>query len=306
MVLVFGILGLIPGYGVIFGPLAWGFGNREIREIDAGQRLPSGRTKARIGRVLGIIGTLISGVLLVLVAVGVAVGDNEESMTESSWFADHGVTFVYPADWEETDIDDVAPPEGVFQFMVTPDQGSSGNWIAFFHYPLSVAADYGATDETFDLDSHIRARGLSHGPTEITIAGLSGREMGVFGNIRNQTGATYEGEVVWLYGEDATYLLMAQYEPGSEDIVLSAWQTMLTNFDIDGISSDAEAETGWSRVPPRTKCCLGLPSTIALDQSPAPRVGFDPDTLRPGSALTAAEFREEDVARFCERSTSAG
>jgi hypothetical protein len=73
MVIVFGVLGLLlPMYGVIFGGLAWGFGNREGREIDAGLRLPSGRTKARVGRVLGIIGTVLWGSVWVLFVVAMA------------------------------------------------------------------------------------------------------------------------------------------------------------------------------------------------------------------------------------------
>ncbi len=73
MVLIFGFLGLfLPMYGVVFGGLAWGFGNREVREIDAGLRLPSGRTKARVGRVLGIIGTVLWGGVWVLFVVAMA------------------------------------------------------------------------------------------------------------------------------------------------------------------------------------------------------------------------------------------
>jgi hypothetical protein len=73
MVLIFGLLGLfLPMYGVVFGGLAWGFGNREVREIDARLRIPSGRTKARVGRVLGIIGTILWGAVWVLFMIGMA------------------------------------------------------------------------------------------------------------------------------------------------------------------------------------------------------------------------------------------
>jgi hypothetical protein len=70
MVLIFGLLGLfLPMYGVVFGGLAWGFGNREI---DAGLRAASGRTQARVGRVLGVIGTALWGGMLVLFVIGMA------------------------------------------------------------------------------------------------------------------------------------------------------------------------------------------------------------------------------------------
>jgi hypothetical protein len=73
MVLIFGLLGVfLPIYGIVFGGLAWGFGNREIREIGAGLRVPSGRTKARVGRILGIIGTVLWGGMFALFVIGMA------------------------------------------------------------------------------------------------------------------------------------------------------------------------------------------------------------------------------------------
>lgn len=73
MVLILGILGIfLPMYGVVFGGLAWGFGNREVREIDVGLRVPSGRTKARVGRVLGISGTVLWGGVWVLFVIAMA------------------------------------------------------------------------------------------------------------------------------------------------------------------------------------------------------------------------------------------
>jgi hypothetical protein len=76
MVLVFGVLSLlVPMYGVVFGGLAWGFGNREVRGIDAGLRVASGRTKARVGRVLGVIGTVFwSGVFFLFVVAMASSG----------------------------------------------------------------------------------------------------------------------------------------------------------------------------------------------------------------------------------------
>ncbi|MCL1592944.1 MAG: hypothetical protein M3132_01160 [Actinomycetia bacterium] len=76
MVLVFGVLSLLlPMYGVVFGGLAWGFGNREVRGIDAGLRVASGRTKARVGRVLGVIGTVFwSGVFFLFVVAMASSG----------------------------------------------------------------------------------------------------------------------------------------------------------------------------------------------------------------------------------------
>jgi hypothetical protein len=77
MVLVFGILSLfLPMYGIVFGGLAWGFGNREIREIKAGLRVASGRAKARVGRVLGIIGIVLWTAFVVFIVVAAIADDS--------------------------------------------------------------------------------------------------------------------------------------------------------------------------------------------------------------------------------------
>jgi uncharacterized membrane protein YjgN (DUF898 family) len=59
-VLVLGILSLVV-CGLI-GPFAWGMGSRVVREIDASGGRWGGHTEATIGRILGIV----TSVLLVL------------------------------------------------------------------------------------------------------------------------------------------------------------------------------------------------------------------------------------------------
>jgi len=69
--LVLGILGLVV-CGVI-GPFAWSMGNRVVREIDASGGRWGGRSEANVGRILGIVSTvlLIGGVLLMFLAFAV-------------------------------------------------------------------------------------------------------------------------------------------------------------------------------------------------------------------------------------------
>ncbi len=62
MVLVMGILGLV--FCQVLAPIAWVMGNKELAAIDAGRRDPTNREHANIGKILGIIGT-------VLVALGI-------------------------------------------------------------------------------------------------------------------------------------------------------------------------------------------------------------------------------------------
>lgn len=70
-VLVLGILGLV--ICGILAPFAWVMGNRELEAIDAGRRPPENRGTANAGRILGIIGTVLLGIaviVLLLLLVG--------------------------------------------------------------------------------------------------------------------------------------------------------------------------------------------------------------------------------------------
>jgi uncharacterized membrane protein YjgN (DUF898 family) len=72
-ILILGILGLVLCQ--VLGPFAWSMGNKAIREIDASQGALGGRDTVNIGRILGIIATVLLalGILalafLILVAV---------------------------------------------------------------------------------------------------------------------------------------------------------------------------------------------------------------------------------------------
>lgn len=71
-VLVLGILGIV--ICGILAPFAWNMGNKELAAIDSGRRPPENRSTANAGRILGIVGTVLLGVgivLLILAVVGV-------------------------------------------------------------------------------------------------------------------------------------------------------------------------------------------------------------------------------------------
>jgi len=65
-ILILGILGLAVCQ--ILGPFAWSMGNKALREIDSSNGQLGGRDTANVGRILGIIGTaiLVLGVVVVL------------------------------------------------------------------------------------------------------------------------------------------------------------------------------------------------------------------------------------------------
>jgi hypothetical protein len=69
--LVVGILGLVPCFGFLLGPIAWFLGNQEIASIRQGRTPAAGERLARAARILGIIGTaLLAALLLWLLAFG--------------------------------------------------------------------------------------------------------------------------------------------------------------------------------------------------------------------------------------------
>lgn len=63
-ILVLGILGLILCQ--VLSPFAWVMGNKELEAIDSGRRPPENRSTANAGRILGIIGTVLLGIGLIL------------------------------------------------------------------------------------------------------------------------------------------------------------------------------------------------------------------------------------------------
>jgi hypothetical protein len=69
MILVFGILGLLVC--LIFGILAWVFGNQDLREMDAGVMDPEGRDLTNVGRILGMVacGLAIAGLVIYAVVM---------------------------------------------------------------------------------------------------------------------------------------------------------------------------------------------------------------------------------------------
>lgn len=60
------VLGIVGMFFNVVAPVAWVLGNQELDAIYAGRRSPEGESNARVGKILGIIGT-------VLLIVGIAV-----------------------------------------------------------------------------------------------------------------------------------------------------------------------------------------------------------------------------------------
>jgi uncharacterized membrane protein YjgN (DUF898 family) len=70
-ILVLGILSLAV-CGLV-GPFAWSMGNRALREIDASYGQLTGRDMVNIGRILGMVGTILLGVGIAIFLVAFLV-----------------------------------------------------------------------------------------------------------------------------------------------------------------------------------------------------------------------------------------
>jgi uncharacterized membrane protein YjgN (DUF898 family) len=66
-ILVLGICSLVLCQ--VLGPIAWSMGSKALREIDASQGQLGGRDTVNVGRILGIVSTILMALALVLVLV---------------------------------------------------------------------------------------------------------------------------------------------------------------------------------------------------------------------------------------------
>jgi hypothetical protein len=72
LILVFGIIGLVAC--MFFAPFAWIMGNHDLAEMRSGRMDPEGEGLTNAGRICGIIGTVLFGILVVLNVCGCFVG----------------------------------------------------------------------------------------------------------------------------------------------------------------------------------------------------------------------------------------
>jgi predicted Zn finger-like uncharacterized protein len=63
IILILGIVGLVAF--PILCPVAWIMGNIDIKEIRAGRMDPEGESMTNIGRILGIVGTILHGLVII-------------------------------------------------------------------------------------------------------------------------------------------------------------------------------------------------------------------------------------------------
>jgi hypothetical protein len=71
-ILILGICGLVLCQ--VLGPFAWSMGNKALREIDASNGQLGGRDTANVGRILGMIATIILGLAIVFLVLLIVLG----------------------------------------------------------------------------------------------------------------------------------------------------------------------------------------------------------------------------------------
>jgi hypothetical protein len=71
-VLILGICGLVLCQ--VLGPVAWSMGNRALREIDASQGQLGGRDMVNVGRILGMVSTIMLALAVLFFLVLLVIG----------------------------------------------------------------------------------------------------------------------------------------------------------------------------------------------------------------------------------------
>lgn len=66
LVLTLGILALVCNFCLVPGIMAWAFGHSDLKEIDAGRMDPEGRGMTQAGKILGMIGTILPLVIMLI------------------------------------------------------------------------------------------------------------------------------------------------------------------------------------------------------------------------------------------------
>ena len=185
---------------------------------------------------------LVLASVLVIASIGIGAlisrngSDRNEPAADSSvaTFDGFGVHFEYPGSWIEmgTNVTDPGISFG-------PVSTRQDEWIA-----VNVLSDQRLVD-TGNLQDMARASGDLFG--EITNYGENGRLMtasqigvaglrGTEGTVQGATGPhgqQLDGKLLVLFDGKTWYLLVCQYEPASETMMLPIWHQFLRSMQID-------------------------------------------------------------------------
>lgn len=240
MVLVFGLLSLIPGWGFLFGPLGWWFGRRELRGIAAGLRRPSGRKRARVGYITGIVGTVLSVVVVGVMAVTAppqeSIDAAQREYDEQVSVLDRAVSEVsIPAEWE------VSPSNwssfaGSVGYRASPDLSSSGTWLNLAVAPAAASGEGESSEDAFwqmiaTLEGDTGGA-LVDDPLPATVSGLDGYLYEVSGLLGEKTGQELGAYAAVFFGPAYTYEVMLQFEIADRDEMSVLYRDTVVNLTL--------------------------------------------------------------------------
>ena len=118
-VITFGVLSFVGGFfGIVFGPIAWITGRRDLKAMDAGVMDIQGRALTQTGHLLGFIMTLFWAFVLFAALVFLAIGLFFATSQSSYNDYDHGhgdTSTSTKHEWYDDEMDyapemEMAPP----------------------------------------------------------------------------------------------------------------------------------------------------------------------------------------------------
>jgi hypothetical protein len=148
--------------------------------------------------------------------------------SQPDWFAENGVTFVFPGGWQQRLLDE--SEDGAWRYSVSPDLVTE-NQLMFAYLPESVS------DELFG-PTEGRIASILDDAADSKVVQLAGLEA-VRVSLDEQstdavTGAQIRTEMMFVLDDSGgTYTLMVRFDDAHEEEMLTAWQAMLDAFAVE-------------------------------------------------------------------------
>jgi uncharacterized RDD family membrane protein YckC len=191
---------------------------------------------------------------LVLVLAGSVVYAVSYQDTAAQTYHGHGVSFDYPAEWEEGTrgtAAEVGTAEEIWEVAFGLDSTSYVSVTAYRMNMPVTAENLDAT--TAQLDEGVRelfeqlGGTVEAAPEEITVAGMPGLQFRGTGTLE---GTPFESTLVFIFDGTTEYNLNCQATPGwAEDIERGCEQIMRT-FTVDEVETESTARPAAETSPP--------------------------------------------------------
>lgn len=231
--LVIGLLGFIPGWGILFAPFGWWLGRKELRLIKQGTRNPDGYTKANTARILGIVATIIGilGIAAAIIVTPLASQHAEQQAEQQAQLQTEldelTQNVKVPPGWE---IEPITGTYGTRGYRASPNLQDSGTWI------IVSVADINRENEFEQFVNQVETS--DQNPNAIithqtaTKDGHNGHLYEVTNIAGRKTGEPLGAYGAMYYGPQRTYEVLAQYEIPDKDTVGDIWTRAVPNLTL--------------------------------------------------------------------------